>query len=185
MANPDQPTGFTPLRHLAGGVIRMADGFKISDNYGVALYAGDAVVLTSGRLAIGADNSSAILGVFAGVRYRDTDGKTWFKRYWAANTRTLNAEDAEAFVYVDRNITYRVQSDTTTAYVDTTHKGGKYDIQLDHAGSTYTGQSGMEIDLNDSGTGHFMVLGLIDEPTNAAGTNAKLEVVCAAPLYQL
>jgi hypothetical protein len=40
----------------------------------------------------------------------------------------------------------------------------------------------MEIDLADTGTGQFQILGLIDEPGNAAGVNAKVEVIINVPL---
>lgn len=186
MANADRPCGFIPRRHMGGGQIRAQDGFKILHAYATSLFRGDAVVLTSGFINRAADNSAAILGVFAGCRYFDNATKrVVFSPYWPASQATDGDMDPEAFVYVDRNITYYTETDTDTAYVDATHKGGSYDIELDHAGSVYTGQSGMEIDLGDTGTGHFKVLGLVDEPSNAAGVNAKIEVVVAAPLYQL
>jgi len=182
MPNADQPMGFVPRRHIQGGTPRHQDGFKIASGYATNIFRGDAVVLTAGFLAIATDASAAILGIFSGCRYRDASGKTNFSPYWPASTVTLGAEDVEAFIYTDRGISYRVQTDTGTAYVDATHKGAAFDIELDHAGNTFTGQSGMEIDLADVGTVQFRVIGLIDEPNNAAGVNAKIEVVINAPL---
>ena len=123
-----------------------------------------------------------ILGIFNGCQYRDTDGAMQFRANWPASQATLGDEEVKASVFTDRGISYMCQSDTGTAYVDATHKGGTFDIELDHAGSAVTGLSGMEIDLGDTGTGQFRVIGLIDEPGNAVGVNAKLEVVIAAPL---
>ena len=177
MANADTPMGFQTYRHRSGGVIRASGDYKIQSAYATALFTGDAVILSSGYLARAADNSATILGVFAGCRYRATDGSIQFKPDWVASTATLGSEDVQAFVYDDPNISYKCQSDTGTAYVDATHKGGSFDIELDHAGSTVTGLSGMELDLNDTGSTQFLVLGLIDEPDNAVGVNAKLEVM--------
>lgn len=183
MANSDIPMGFQPFRHRGGGVIR-ASSYKLQSAYSTALGIGDAVILSSGYINRAADNSATILGIFAGVRYRASDGSIVFTNYWPASTATLGSEDAEALVWDDPMISYRCQSDTGTDYVDATHKGGAYDIELDHSASSITGISGMEIDLGDTGTGQFMVLGLIDEPNNAAGTNAKIEVTIKESLLK-
>lgn len=177
MPNSDQPNGFTPFRHRGGGVIRAGGPYKIQAAYNTALFSGDAVILTAGFVTKAADNSASILGIFSGCKYRDAAGNIVISNIWPASQATLGSEDVEAFVFDDSMISYRVQSDTDTAYVDATHKGTSVDIELDHAGSALTGTSGMEVDLSDTGTGQFLVIGLIDEPDNAAGVNAKLEVV--------
>ena len=182
MANADRPSGFTPLRHAFGGVIR-ANPYKIDDGYTSGLFTGDMVILASGYINVGAQDSSVPLGVFAGCQYIASDGSVVFSKHWPASTAT-NGEDPTAFVYDDPGIVYKVQTDTGTAYVDATHKGAVYDIELDHSGSTVTGQSGMELDLSDTGTGQWLVLGLVNEPGNAAGVNAKLEVKLAVSLVQ-
>lgn len=176
MANSDQPSGFIPRRHASGGVIR-SNAYKIASAYGTSLFAGDAVILASGYVNTAAENSATLLGVFDGCQYKASDGSIVFSRYWPASTVTQGSSDVTAYVYDDPAIIYRAQTDTGTAYVDATHKGGSYDMEADHAGSTFTGQSGMEIDLSDTGSTQFLVLGLIDEPGNAAGVNAKVEVM--------
>lgn len=185
MANADTPRGFVPFRHRGGGVIRASDNYKIQSAYATNIFTGDAVILSSGYLNIAADSSSTITGIFAGCKYRAADGSTVLSPYWPASTVTLNSEDVTAFVYDDENISYEVQTDTGTAYVDATHKGGSFDIELDHSGSTTTGQSGMELDLSDTGQTQFLVLGLVDRASNAAGTNAKVEVVLRKGLLNL
>lgn len=182
MSNVDSPMGFQPRRHLNGGQIR-SNAYKIASGYGTAIFSGDAVVLTSGKVNQAADNSAAVLGIFRGCEYTDANGEVKFSPYWPAAETTLGGVDAVAHVYDDRGIIYKAQTDTGTAYVDATHKGNVYDIELDHSGSTRSGQSGMELDLSDTGTGQFRILGLIDEPGNAAGVNAKVECVIAAPLF--
>jgi hypothetical protein len=183
MANADLPLGFTPYRHLGGGLVR-ANAYKLQSGYSTALFEGDACVLTSGYVNRAADNSSVILGVIGGFKFSAADGSAVITNQWVASAVTLNSQDVEVLVYDDPMITYRCQSDHTTAYVDATHKGGSFDVQLDHAGSTTSGRSGMEIDLNDTGTGQFQVIGLIDEPGNAAGLNAKLEVMVRKSLLK-
>lgn len=183
MANANQPQGFIPRRHKGGGVVRHFEPFKIQSGYATNLFRGDAVILTAGYVTKALENSAAILGIFDGVRYRDATGKTNFSPIWVASTVTLGAEDVECFVMIDREITYRVQTSIGTAYVDATNKGVAYDLISTNAGSAITGQSGMELNLGDTGTGQFRVVGLIDEPNNAAGLNAKVEVVINTPLY--
>src|SRR3989304_2595070 len=99
MANRDAPLGFQPYRHLGGGVIRASGAYKIASAYAVSIYRGDAVVLTSGTLAIGAQDSATFVGVFAGCQYRTADGETKFSPYWPASTVTLNSEAAQAGEY--------------------------------------------------------------------------------------
>ena len=183
MANADTPCGFVPLRHRGGGVIR-ANKYEFASAYGTALYTGDAVILSSGDVAIAAQDSATILGIFAGCQYRASDGSMVFSPYWPASTVTLGSERVTAFVFDDPMISYRVQTETSSTYVKATHDGSAYDIELDHAGSAFTGQSGMELDLTDTGTGQFIVLGLIDEPGNAVGVNAKLEVMVKESLLK-
>lgn len=180
MANRDAPKGFQPRRHAGGGTVRASGKYQIQSGYAVDLFRGDAVVRTSGYLAIGAENSAAIVGVFAGCQYRDAQGNAVWSPYWPASTVTLNAELVQAFVYDDPMIVYEVQCDTGTAYVAATHDGNSYDLEVDHAGSTVTGVSGMELDLGDTGTGQFKILGLVSRPGNAAGVNAAVEVIIDA-----
>ena len=183
MANADNPTGFMPLRHRGGGVIR-ANKYEFASAYGTNLFTGDAVILSSGDVAIAAQDSGTLLGIFAGCQYRASDGSMIFSPYWPASTVTLGSERVKCFVWDDPMIAYRVQTETGSTYAKASHDGNVYDIELDHAGSAFTGQSGMELDLTDTGTGQFLVLGLIDEPGNAVGVNAKLEVMIKESLLK-
>ena len=179
MANADRPNGFTPIGHKGAGAIRTSE-FRIAYNYGTAIFAGDAVVLASGYVNQAADNSASILGVFAGCEYRDNAGNVVFSPYWPGTALTDTAAVVKCHVYVDPDILFAVQSDTgTTSSI--ANVGVAYDIELDHAGSTVTGRSGMELDLGDTGTGQFTVYGLVDMPDNAYGTNAKLIVFNNVP----
>ena len=184
MANADRPSGFTPLRHAFGGVIR-ANPYHILHGYTTGIFTGDMVILSSGLVNQGAANSATPLGVFAGCQYIATDGSVVFSKHWPASTAVLGDTDLSvAYVYDDPGIVYSVQVDTGSTYAAATHDGNVYDIELDHAGNTTTGQSGMELDLNDTSEGQWLLLGLIDMPGNAAGVNAKVAVKLAISLVQ-
>lgn len=180
MANVDRPNGFTPAGHKGGGTIRAAE-FEIAYNYATALYSGDAVILSSGKVNVAADDSAAILGVFAGCQYANDAGEIIFSPYWPGVALADSAKVVKAFVYVDPDILYEVQTDTgTTSSI--ANVGVSYDIEKDHSGSATTGRSGMELDLSDTGTGQFTVYGLSQTPNNAWGTNAKVIVFNNVPV---
>lgn len=180
MANVDRPNGFTPCGHKSGGVIRAAE-YEIAYNYATALYSGDAVILSSGYVNVAADDSATILGVFAGCQYANDAGEIQFSPYWPGVALADSAKVVKAFVYVDPNILYEVQSDTGTAST-IANIGVSYDIEKDHSGSATTGRSGQELDLNDTGTGQFTVYALSQTPNNAFGTNSKLVVFNNVPV---
>lgn len=180
MPNTNTPMGFVPYRHLGGGQIR-AQAFALASGYSQDIFYGDPVILSSGKVAIALANSNPVLGIFAGVSFRDSQGGQVFSRSWRANTATLGAQDATAYVYVDPMISYKVQSDTGTAFA-MTHIGGSFALEADYAGNHITGQSRKEIDLGDTATQQFTVVGFIDEPGNEVGVNAKLEVVNNLPI---
>ena len=180
MANSDRPNGFTPAGHKNGGTIRAAE-FKIAYNYATAIYSGDAVILASGVVNVAADDSAAILGVFAGCQYKDNTGAVQFSPYWPGVALSDTAADISAFVYVDPGILFEVQTDTGTAST-IANIGASYDIEKDHAGSAVTGRSGQELDLGDTGTGQFTIYGLVDRPNNDFGVNSKVLAFINVPV---
>lgn len=175
----DLPNGFVPFRHVGGGTIR-ADQYEIASAYGTSIKCGDAVVLASGLVNRAADDSAAILGVFKGCRYVDPSGNQVFSNQWPASQTTLGSANAIAEVYSDPGISFSVQCEDTPTVANV---GTAYDLGIDSAGSTVTGISGMEVDLGDTGTGQWMVVGLIATPGNS-GANARLEVVNNVPLMR-
>jgi hypothetical protein len=84
MANTDAPSGFTPLRHLTGGVVR-PQAYPVANAYATSLFSGDLVTLLSdGTVGIGTNTSNA-LGVFYGVQYIDrASGDVKFSKVWPA-----------------------------------------------------------------------------------------------------
>lgn len=180
MANSDYPSGFTVAGHKGGGVARAA-AFQIDQSYATALFCGDAVTIASGYINKAAQDSGAILGIFDGCTYVDGSNNLMFSRYWPGVSLADVAKIVTAFVYVDPDILYEVQTDTGTASTIAS-LGVSYDIELDHAGSTLTGQSGMELDISDTGTGQFTIYGLVDRPNNVYGVNSKVMVFNNVPV---
>jgi len=152
MANLDQPTGFTPVRHFAGGTIRYDDSFTIASAYDTSIFTGDLVSMAATRagrdIALTADGGAEIIGVFAGCHYTAANGDVVWSPYWAADTATAGSVDAVAHVFTDPNIVYEVQSDGILA---ATSVGLFADMVSTHAGSAVTGRSGEEIQASSIG----------------------------------
>tara|TARA_R100001594_G_scaffold150490_1_gene211903 strand:- start:1372 stop:1935 length:564 start_codon:yes stop_codon:yes gene_type:complete len=169
MANDDAPRGFWPIRHLTGGTIRTTE-HTIASGYGTGIFQGDIVKLVAGGGIEASAAGNRSLGVFAGVSYVDSEGNQVYKKYWPAST---TATSIKAYVYDDPNIVFGVQSAGSTVAADVGNLG-------DHVagtGSTTTGRSAHELN-GSTGTAYagFRVLGKVDTPNNAYGTNVDLEV---------
>ncbi len=174
MANNDAPMGFVPRRHAAGGVIR-ANAYALASAYASNIFNGDAVVLTSGKLAVATASSAGLLGVFAGCQFVNAAGEVKFSPYWPAAQVTMGSKDAIAYVYDDPNIIYGAQVSDDVDFVLATHNMSLCDLVSTHAGSTVTGQSKQELLVGTAGDEQFLVLQLINEPGNAVGAWAKVE----------
>jgi len=151
MANADTPRGFWPIRHLTGGQVRMQE-FPIASGYTTDIFRGDAVKLVTGGGIEAAAAGNRIVGVFQGVQYVAADGTQVYSKYWP---NTTTATDIKATVWSDPNIVFGIQS----------------------AGSTTTGLSAHEINgTTSTAYAGLRVLGKINAPGNAWGTNVLLEV---------
>jgi hypothetical protein len=176
MANVDAPNGAKPVRHLTGGVIRAREWKIIGDgNASSNIFTGDFVKLQSSGYITVAGAGDRLLGVFAGCKYTASDGTPKFAKYWPASTTTLGSADATAYVYDDPNIVFAIQGDGTDAF---TQVGNLANIAVT-AGSTTTGQSKMELDTDNIGTGtaNLRILGITDDPKNSWGANTEQEVL--------
>lgn len=176
MPNVDSANGFWPSRHLQGGVIR-ANEYEIADAYSSNIFSGDVVKLaTTGYIQVASAGDTNLIGVFQGVQWTASDGELKFARYWPASTSVKTGTKIKAFVYDDPNIAFAVQTLTGTAYTKAM-EGGNCDIKAEHAGSTSTGQSGMEADIATvvTTTANLRIIKLIDRPDNELGAHAKIE----------
>jgi hypothetical protein len=175
MANADRPRGFVPAGHRNGGLVRNTT-YHIAYNYGTAIYSGDAVLLSSGKITVATADSATLTGIFDGCSYKNDAGEQVFSRYWPGVALTDTAAVVTAYVYDDKGILFEAQCETGVAYVDATHVATACDLIATHAGSAITGQSGQEITPGTVGDAQFMIHRLIDRPDNAAGVNAKVLV---------
>jgi hypothetical protein len=175
MANTDNPNGFTPVRHLTGGTIRMGEYLIASGESDASIFTGDLVVLDAdGYIAAAAASDTNIVGVFAGCKYTNSSGDETYSKHWATGTTTQGSADATAYVYDDPDIVYDAQHDGTGAKAD---NGATFDI-LATAGSTTNGRSSMEIDTSTTGSGgQVRQIGLIGQADNAWGANATVECI--------
>ena len=169
MANTDTPRGFWPLRHLTGGTIR-SNTYAIATTYGTDIFRRDVVkVVAVGGIDLAAAGNRFV-GVFAGVKYVDASGNQKYSEYWPASTAGTSIE---ATVYDDPYTVFGAQSAGSTVEADI----GNLTDHVAGSGSTTTGHSAHELN-GSSGTGSaaFRILGKIDMPDNAYGTNVLLEV---------
>jgi len=180
MANLNAANGFTPLRHLTGGVIRPNE-YPILSAYAANIASGDLVTLGSNGTVIRGTAGGTALGVFYGVEYRATDGSVKFKKVWDNATVTKDSANAKAYVYDDPNITYKIQCNGSFA---TANVGELANVTIGTYDSTY-GHSTDELDIATLATTAkvLRILRLIDYPDNAVGADADIEVVINLALY--
>jgi len=174
MANTDSPNGFTPVRHLTGGTIRMEEFPIQSGDNGDAtgIFSGDVLTMDTDGYADLAAVGDAVLGIFAGCSYTNTSGEKVFSKNLPADTATQGSGDITANVYSDPNIVFAAQHDGTGA--QSGNRGG-FDVVIG-TGSTVNGRSRAELDTSTLGTsGQFQQLGLVSKPGNAWGANAEVE----------
>ena len=179
MANVDAPNGFTPVRHLTGGTIRMEE-MPIASATAAGIFSGDFVtLLASGYISVGTASTVALLGAFAGCSYTAADGSRVFSKHWPAGTVTSGSADAIGYVYTDPDIVYAAQTSGTGAFAD----NGKWVDIEDAGGDTSTGRSNMEVNENAVAAVVVRQIGLVKKPDNAWGLNAEIEVIIALHAY--
>lgn len=172
MANADNPRGFRPMRHLAGGVIRNKE-YRIADDYGTNIFTGDLVKLVAGGGIELATAGDRVLGVFMGCRYTTDSGEHKFSDYWPASQSVLGSY-AYAQVIDDPMVTFRAQADGAVTADDV---GQLADMVSTHSGSTTTGVSGQEVSsTTGTASAQLRILDKVDDPENAWGANVELEV---------
>lgn len=177
MANTNAPNGFTPSRHMAGGVIRSSE-FLIATSgttgFNDTIRQGDVVMQnTDGTIEL-ATAGATFLGIFDGVQYVDANGNMIYSNQWTASTAVLSGSVIRAYVYDDPFITYECQMSTFAA----TDVGNNFDIAVG-TGSSVTQRSGAYLDAatgNPTSAG-FRLLRIVDRPGgNEVGAYARVEV---------
>lgn len=198
--NTNTPYGFKPSQYFDGSTFSGQTGtYLILPAYATPLYTGDLVTqAANGTIERATAGTNAVLGVFAGCEYYDTNNVLQFSPYWAASTATYNNQYPTAFVYDDPNILFDVQASNTqnaapsaatvsvqqvlggtTNFFNNANfglaGGGGLGITNPATGSTITGQSAMYLDVNSIGTGATQQLKIVrftPVPGNGTGVDA-------------
>ena len=177
MPNVNRAFGFTPRRHLNGGVIALSR-HHIASGLASNIFQGDAVIPTNTSKNINVASAGVrLLGVFDGVQYVNASGEIKFDHFWPSGTVPKTGTTPDAWVYDDPRILFYCQASAGFALADI---GAFGDLTKTVAGSTLTGQSGDQWDSATVGSGTVLKLYDYDRsPDNdisSPGTNAKLLV---------
>ena len=152
MANIDRPRGYLLGYTKHGGPPQ------------VTTYKSTAAIIYPGDL-VKKDGSGRILAITA-----VTDNPIGVAKSYAAAVA-----GTEVFVFDDlANTVFRTQIDDGTI-TDDTSNGNFFDTTF-VTGDTVTGLSKMELDGDSSGDDTLTLVGLVNEPDNAWGTNAEVYV---------
>lgn len=191
MAYNDASFGFTPVRHRNGAPYNGAGRwYWVDSSDSTALFIGDPVIIdgTSNTALIAVPGAGSFKpGTLPGVT-RATAGAT--NRVTGvvvgvgADTRdslVYRAASTERLVFVADNpdLIFRVQADDAIA---TTAVGLNTNILFTHAGNTYSGRSGAEVDATASADATYQcqIVGLYNDPENAANAAGnQFEVIFA------
>lgn len=176
MANADAPFGLRPVRYLSGAPYNgAANKYYVPSSDSTAIYVGglvklagsadaDGVASVTGNVATG----NAVLGVVVAV-VPDTADSLVYRA--ASTTRYVMVAD-------DPNLVFEIQEDSGGAAMAAANVGNTADITGFTGGSTTTGLSSLEIDSSTAtasgdGTEDVLIVGLVQSPDNAIGTNAN------------
>lgn len=185
MANVNRAQGLIPVRHLDGRPYTGAVNMYLADDTS-AIYIGDPVKSGGSAGAAGttvngincegmptitvAAAGDTLRGVVVGFLPLQSDLTLLYKAATAA--------DRIALVVDDPNVVFEVQEDSGGAATAAVDVGENADIVY-AAGSATSGVSGVMLDSSTHATtsAQLRILGFVNRPDNAIGTNAKLLVV--------
>lgn len=177
MPNVDNPVGLVPSRVLGGGCI-VANPYSIAGGYTSAIFTGDVVEMTgTGKdIALAAAGTVNPIGVFAGCKFIDPEGRPQFKPYWPASQAVETGTTVEALVWDDPNTIFRAQADTCAA----ADVGALADWTV-VAGNPKTGNSATLVEGSVTAAlgKSLRIYGLLPEVGNEYGANANVEVMFA------
>ena len=182
MSATSAPRGLKPIGLLGGmpfaGSTRE---FLIKSGYATAIFNGDVVGL--GDVANSTDDGYLVreavasevnpIGVFLGCSYTDPNtGQLTFNQYYPGS---IAASDIKAVVSVNPFTLYEVQADGAIAQ---TQLGMTADLVQTQAGSTVTGNSGVQLDASTASVGGelFKIIDFVDRVGSTIG-DAKTDVI--------
>lgn len=186
MANTDRPNGLSPVLHGTGGTPGRLVAYAIADALAQNIFSGDLVRTTGSASALNGRAFITIvaagqtsIGVFAGVRFVDTNGDQQFRPRWVSGQVTTQdpRSPVEALVYDDPDMQFEIQVSGSAGLV-VANVGQKVDI-VAGAGNAFTGRSGFEADQATIGaTGQLKLLALAGpRVNNDFGQFAKARVL--------
>ena len=170
MATSATPYGARPVNttSASGSFTGKVQHIKIASAYGTAIFNGDFVKLvTAGTVEKDAGTTTLTpIGIFLGCKYTDPNSNQMtFNQTWPADT---SASDAAAYVLVDPNVLFKMQSDETVAQAAL----GANAAVVQTAGSTSIGNSKNAFDGSTVATTNTLpvkVVDFVDGPTSTVG----------------
>jgi hypothetical protein len=192
----DAPYGFKPVNLIGGQVFSGSTReYPIAYNYGVSIFYGDFVQLSSGFVTILANTiaGNAAVGVFLGCSYTDPVTKqTRYSQYYPANTL---AGDIQAIICDDPDTVFKAAVVTaagnTTIASATQLLVGQNMAGNTTTGSAATGNSAGGVVAASASAGNFRVLGLVPDTqvstgcTYVSGTGSTSIVVSGLSIGQV
>ena len=167
MSSTSAPFGFRPSFHNSGQIRPKA--YTIASGYAVNIFSGDPVKLVdAGTVQLGTSDGTrsgtvdgiSLLGVFAGVEYRDATGKPTISPFWVGGT---TATEVVAYVFDDPETLFDVEyANPGTPGTDTvqTAVGEECDWTVaSPGGSTSTGLSNTKLTAIQATSGQFQITG--------------------------
>lgn len=172
MSSTSAPFGFRPSFHNSGQMRPKA--YVIASTYGTNIFSGDPVKLTdNGVVQLGTSDGTrngtvdgiALLGIFAGVEYRDSNGRPVVSNYWPAST---TGTEIQCYVYDDPETLFDVQYDNPSPGTTVqTAVGEECDWTVaSPGGSTATGLSNTKLTVIQATSGQFQITGFGYGPDN-------------------
>jgi hypothetical protein len=172
MSSTSAPFGFRPSFHNSGQMRPKA--YVIASAYGTNIFSGDPVKLVdAGVVQLGTSDGTrngtvdgiALLGIFAGVEYRDSNGRPVVSNYWPAST---TGTQIQCYVYDDPETLFDVQYDNPSPGTTVqTAVGEECDWTVaSPGGSTATGLSNTKLTVIQATSGQFQITGFGYGPDN-------------------
>jgi hypothetical protein len=179
-ANVNNPSGFTPIKHSAGGTPNRTNtsaDYSIAGGLASNIYRGSLVkpTGTGANIDVVAEGANPSIGVFKGVNYIDAGGSVQFRPYWGSGQTVQAGSTPEALVFDDPDLLFDGQVSGTAGLVNT-NIGNTANVLIG-TGSPLTGQSGDMVDQStfssSSTTQQLQVTALRALPNNNYGQYAR------------
>ena len=187
MSTTSAPRGLKPIGILGGAAfVGSTREYLIKSGYSTAIFNGDVVGFAD--VANSTDDGHLVretaasevnpIGVFLGCSYTDPNtSQPTFRQYYPGS---ISASDIKAVVAVHPHTLYEVQADGAVAQ---TSLGMTIDLVQTSAGSTITGNSGLQADASTASVGGelFKIVDFVNRPGSSIGDAYTDLVVMLSP----